>query len=89
MIFGRVLGYLSLCLLLMVSGAEGLRLLEGGRLDLILVSDIVDFIQNQKLESDNVDIKLEKYLSPVLGFEAFYFFLYIWVMLTILFRKRI
>ncbi|MDA9770353.1 hypothetical protein N9D02_04870 [Emcibacteraceae bacterium] len=88
MIIGRVLGYLSLCLLMMVFGAEGLRYLEGGQRNLLLVSDILDFIQNHQIESDKGDKTWAEYLSPVIGFEAIFFFLYIWVMLTILFRKR-
>ena len=87
MIIGRVLGYLSLCLLMMVFGAEGLRYLEGGQRNLLLVSDILDFIQNHQIESDKGDKTWAEYLSPVIGFEAIFFFLYIWVMLTILFRK--
>ena len=88
MIVGRVLGYLSLCLLMMVFGAEGLRYLEGGQRNLLLVSDILDFIQNHQIESDKEERFWVEYLSPVIGFEAIFFFLYIWVMLTILFRKR-
>lgn len=88
MIIGRVLGYMSLCFLLLITGAEGLRLLEGGHSDLLLVSDVINFIQNQKIESGNEDMIWLEYLSPVLEFEAFFFFLYIWIMLTILFRKR-
>lgn len=88
MIIGRVLGYLSLCLLMMVFGAEGLRYLEDGQPNLLLVSDILDFIQNHQIESVKEERFWEEYLSPVIRFEAIFFFLYIWVMLTILFRKR-
>ena len=45
MIIGRVLGYFSLCLMIMVLGAEGLRFLEGGHTGLWALSDVIEFIQ--------------------------------------------
>ena len=47
MIIGRLVGYFFLCMMIMVSGAEGLRFLEGKNDGWITISVIMDFIDSK------------------------------------------
>ncbi|MBL4603563.1 MAG: hypothetical protein JKY84_12515 [Emcibacteraceae bacterium] len=49
MIIGRLLAYIFLCLMIMVLGAEGLKLLEGNNGGWIPVSQVIDFISSTDL----------------------------------------
>lgn len=88
MIIGRVLGYLSLCFMIMVLGAEGLRFLESGYVSLLSVADVFEFASNKQIESARVNEEWALYLSSLLNFSAFFCFLIIGLMLAFVFRKR-
>lgn len=89
MIIGRFLGYLSLCLMIMVFGAEGLRFLEGGSEGLLSLFDVLEFALNKEIESEEMEGHWTFYLSPFLSFSAFFSLLITGLVLTFLFRKRI
>ena len=88
MIIGSVLGYFSLCLMIMVLGVEGLRFLEGGHTGLLTLSDVIEFIQYENIESENIKDQEYVNLSLILNFSAFYCFLIIGITLAFMFRKR-
>ena len=88
MIIGRVFGYLSLSLMIIVLGAEGLRFLEGGQSGLLSISDVIDFFQETEIESEKSEDELGQYLSPIFNFSAFFSFLLIGGLCTFLFRKK-
>lgn len=78
MIVGRLLAYMFLCLTIMVFGAEGLRLLEGGGGEWITVAQMVDLMPfgetagiEQNAEGGNVGGG-ENIYEPVLNFSAFF-----------------
>jgi Ni,Fe-hydrogenase I cytochrome b subunit len=68
MIIGRVLGYFSLCLMIMVLVAEGLPFFEGGHTGLLALSDVIEFIQYEKIESENIKDQEYVILSLILNF---------------------
>ena len=77
MIVGRLLAYMFLCLAIMVLGAEGLRLLEGGDGDWITVTQMVDLIpfgETAGIEGEgaNAGDGWENILEPLLHFSAFF-----------------
>mgnify|MGYP003624462302 CR=1 FL=1 len=79
MIVGRLLAYIFLCLAIMVLGAEGLRLLEGGDGEWITVGQVVDLIPlaetagiESEAEGANVKRSWEIILEPLSNFSALF-----------------
>lgn len=79
MIVGRFLAYIFLCLTILVLGAEGLRLLEGGGGEWITVAQMVDLIPfgeaagiESEAEGANVGDGWENILEQLLNFSAFF-----------------
>ncbi|MBT5072581.1 MAG: hypothetical protein HOJ34_10000 [Kordiimonadaceae bacterium] len=55
MIIGKLLGYIFICLMIMVFGAEGLRILEQNSEGWITLGQVIDFVSSAlpDLQSDN------------------------------------
>ena len=95
MIIGRLLAYIFLCLMIMVLGAEGLKLLEGNGGGWIPVSQVIDFISSTDLSrlvsgiNDNGESSIgNNILVPLLDFSAFLGFMFLSGMLFFLSRNR-
>ena len=77
MIFKRLLAYIFLCLAIMILGAEGLRLLEGGESTWITVEkmfDLMPLIENLDFENKSSSTKggLKNISEIILNFPAFF-----------------
>ncbi len=68
MIFGRLFAYFLLSLVIMLLGAEGLRVLEGNDTGWISMAQVMEFAFTSGENSDRAQHNL---LSPILEFPAF------------------
>lgn len=87
MIVSRIGAYLLLCLMIMVIGAEGLRLLEGESVGWLSFSHIIDFIFSNITEKNDVT-ESSNYLALILNFPAIFAFMIASILLFIMSRNR-
>lgn len=87
MIITKILGYIFICLMIMVFGAEGLRILEQCGEGWITIAQVIDFISSD-LPAVNSEDGVEKsvFLAP-LNFSAFFTFLAVGCILLFISRN--
>lgn len=87
MIIGRIIGYISLCLMFMTLGAEALRFIEQNSEGWITLSEVFSFagiVTRESGFSDNVWTDL---LYSLLRLPAIFVFLFIGLLFPFMFRK--
>lgn len=87
MIISRIGAYLFLCLMIMVIGVEGLRMLEGESAGWVSLSLVIDFMFSTMTEKIDVT-ESEGILATILNFPAIYAFMIGSFLLFIISRKR-
>ncbi|MCC3861491.1 hypothetical protein [Pseudemcibacter aquimaris] len=87
MIIGRLIGYISLCLMFMVMGAEGLRLLEGNSEGWISLFDVVQISGIVHLESETSSGAWHDLLNSLLRLPAIFTLLFFGLLFPFMFRK--
>ena len=87
MIIGRMIGYVSLCLMIIVSGAELLRFLEGSHDNWISLYEIINFSWNGEIESVKDGSVMGELTFSFLRIPALFCFLFIGLLLPFMFRK--
>ncbi|MDG1707524.1 MAG: hypothetical protein P8H03_02120 [Emcibacteraceae bacterium] len=87
MIIGRMIGYISLCLMITVSGAELLRFLEGSHDHWISLYEIIHFSWNGEIESVNDGSVIGDLTFSILRIPALFSLLFIGLLLPFMFRK--
>ena len=81
MIIGRLLGYFFLSLMMVVVGAEGLRIIEGKNEEWIAISVILDFFDSNSV--------WQKMFDPIGNLPAIFTFIAIAIMMFYVSRDRI
>ena len=96
MIIGRICGYIFICLMMMVLGAEGLRFLEGRASGWITVPEIFELFSsdqigqlNEKMERSYLSGFWQDILTPLLNIPAALIFLFFGLALIIMSRSRL
>ena len=96
MIIGRICGYIFMCLMLMVLGAEGLRVLEGRASSWITVPEIFELFSSdqigqlgEKMEKSYLSGFWQEILTPLLNIPAAFIFLFFGLALIIMSRNRL
>ena len=96
MIIGRICGYIFICLMIMVLGAEGLRVLEGRTSGWITVPEIFELFSSdqigqlgEKMEQSYLSGFWQDILTPLLNIPAVLIFLFFGLALIIMSRNRL
>lgn len=87
MIVSRIGAYLFLCLMIMVIGVEGLRLLEGEDVGWVSISQVIDFIFLNITKKIDIT-ESDKFLTSILNFPAIFAFMIASILLFIMSRNR-
>ncbi|MDG1997494.1 MAG: hypothetical protein P8J14_13430 [Emcibacteraceae bacterium] len=87
MIIGRMIGYVSLCLMVMVLGAELLRFLEGSHDNWISLYEIIHFSWNGEIESVKNGSVIGDLTFSIIQIPALFCLLFIGLLLPFMFRK--
>jgi len=75
MIIGKLSGYICFCLMIMVFGAEGLRILEQNSEGWITIGQVIDFVTSVLTDLHSENGTEQGVFFPLLNFSAFFTFM--------------